>query len=150
MVHFTPDELESAKLFWIKEAQRSGHRRKEKGEFKSLSPFLDSKGLIRVGGKLDEAIVSYDQKHPFLLPSDHWISSLITRHAHRYGHNGVAAATGKIRRMFWILKANKLSKSVKLKCGFCCETAHKAETVYSKFTCPTLSSIYPTVLHHCM
>ena len=126
----TPGELESAELFWIKEAQRSLHRRKEKGEFKSLSPFLDSKGVIRVGGRLDEAIVSYDQKHPALLPSDHWISWLITRHAHQYGHNGVAATTGKTRRKFWILKANKLSKSVKLKCGFCREMAHKAEAQF--------------------
>ena len=76
---------------------------------------------------MDEAIVSYETKHPALLPSDHWISLLVTRHAHQYGHSGIAATTGKTRRKFWILKANKLSKSVKSKCGFCCEMAHKAE-----------------------
>jgi len=32
---------------------------------------------------VDEAIVSYETRHPALLPSDHWISMLITRHAHR-------------------------------------------------------------------
>ena len=53
---------------------------------------------------------------------------MVTRHAHQYGHSGVDATTGKTRRKFWILKANKLSKSVKSKCGFCCEMAHKAET----------------------
>ena len=60
----TPEELESAELFWIKAAQNDLHRRKEKGEFKSLSPFLDGKGVIRVGGRVDEAIISYDAKHP--------------------------------------------------------------------------------------
>ena len=70
----TPEELERAEIFWIKEAQRNLHRRKEKGEFKSLSPFLDFKGVIRVGGRLDEAIVSYDTRHPSLLPNDHWTS----------------------------------------------------------------------------
>ena len=54
--------------------------------------------------------------------------TLITRHAHQYGHNGVAATTAKIRRKYWILKSNKLSKAVKYKCGFCREMAHKAET----------------------
>ena len=58
---------------------------------------------------MDEAIVSYEKKHPALLPGDHWISLLVTRHAHQYGHSGVAATTGKTRRKFWILKANKLS-----------------------------------------
>ena len=124
----TPEELESAELFWIKAAQNDLHRRKEKGEFKSLSPFLDGKGVIRVGGRVDEAIISYDAKHPALLPSNHWISWLITRHAHQYGHNGVAATTARTRRKFWILKGNKLSKAVKFKCAFCREMAHKAET----------------------
>ena len=62
------------------------------------------------------------------LPSDHWISTLITRHAHQHGHSGVAATTAKIRTKYWILKATKLSKSVKFRCGFCKEMAHKAET----------------------
>lgn len=124
----TPEELERAEIFWIKAAQNDLHRRKEKGEFKSLSPFLDGKGVLRVGGRMDEAIVSYDAKHPALLPSNHWISWLITRHAHQYGHNGVAATTARTRRKFWILKGNKLSKAVKFKCGFCREMTHKAET----------------------
>ena len=72
----TPEELERAEIFWIKAAQNDLNRRKEKGEFKSLSPFLDGKGVIRVGGRVDEAIVSYDAKHPALLPSNHSISWL--------------------------------------------------------------------------
>ena len=115
----TPEELESAELFWIKAAQNDLHRQKEKGEFKSLSPFLDGKDVIRVGGGVDEAIISYDAKHPALLPSNRWISWLITRHAHQYGHNGVAATTARTRRKFWILRGNKPSKAVKFKCGFC-------------------------------
>ena len=63
----TPEELESAEIFWIKTAQKNDlHRQKEKEEFKSLSPFLDGKGILRVGGRMDEAIVSYDAKHPAL------------------------------------------------------------------------------------
>ena len=114
----------------------TGYMRQQDGlmEFKSLSPFLDIKCVIRVGGRVDEAIISYDTRHPALLPNDHWISWLITRHAHQYRHNGV---TAKIRRKYWILKSNKLSKAVKYKCGFCREMAHEAETqwqIYQAFT----------------
>ena len=124
----TPEELQQAEIYWIKQAQSTLQSRLERGDFKSLSPFKDENGVIRVGGRVDEAIVSYETRHPALLSSDHWISLLVTRHAHQYGHTGVAATTAKTRRKFWILKANKLSKSVKFKCTFCRELAHKAET----------------------
>ena len=126
----SPEELEVAEIFRIKEAQRGLHHQMENVEFKNLSPFLDPKSVIRVGGKVGEAIVSYEMKHPALLSGDHWLSLLITSHTHQYGHSGVAAMTAKTRRKFWILKGNKLSKSIKYmyKCGFCRERAHKAET----------------------
>ena len=112
----TPEELLQAELFWIRDAQKGLHDRLAKGEFKTLSPFIDDKGIIRVGGRLDKAIVSYETKHPALLPTANWISLLITRHMHQFGHPGVAATTAKIRQQYWILKANKLSKSVKTRC----------------------------------
>ena len=124
----SPEELHRAEIFWIKQAQKTLHSRMEKGEFKSLSPFKDDKGIIRVGGRLDKAIVSYEEKHPALLPSEHKISLLITEHMHRLGHTGVATTTAKTRRKYWILRGNKLSKSVKFKCVYCKEMAHKAET----------------------
>ena len=123
----TPEELLQAELFWIKDAQKSLHDRMAKGEFKTLSPFTDEKGIIRVGGRLDKAIVSYETKHPALLPSTHWISLLITRHKHQFGHPGVVTTTAKIRQQYWILKGNKLSKSVKSRCVICREMAHKTE-----------------------
>ena len=124
----TPEELESAEIFWIKAAQNDLHRRKEKGEFKSLSPFLDGKGVLRVGGGMNEASVSYDAKQPALLQSNHGISWLITKHANQYRHNGEAATTARTRRKFWILKGNKLSKAVKFKCGFCQEMPRNVGT----------------------
>ena len=49
----TPEELLQAELFWIRDAQKS----LAKGEFKTVSPFIDDKGIIRVGERLDKAIV---------------------------------------------------------------------------------------------
>ena len=90
--------------------------RLENGKFKTLIPFVDGKGIIRVGGRIDKAIVSYEEKHPALLPSDHGISLLVIRHMHNCGHPRVATTTAKSRRRYWVLKANKLSKGVKFKC----------------------------------
>lgn len=123
-----PEELRKAEMSWIKSAQKDLKSRMKNGEFKSLSPFIDEKEVIRVGGRIDKAIVSYEEKHPVLLPSDHRISLLITSHVHNHGHPGVATTTAKTRRKYWSLKANKLSKSEKFRCVTCREMAHKAET----------------------
>ncbi|XP_068717258.1 uncharacterized protein [Montipora capricornis] len=94
----TPTELQQPEIYWTNQAQATLYSRLDSGEFKSLSPFRDQNGIIRVGGRVDEAVVSDETRHPALLPSDHWTSLLITRHAHQYEHSGVAATTGKTRR----------------------------------------------------
>jgi len=47
-----------------------------------LNPFLDQEGIIRVGGRLRNADVPYDQKHPILLPRHHHITTLIIMDIH--------------------------------------------------------------------
>ena len=123
-------ELQASELFWIKEAQKCLAHRVAKGEFKSLTPFRDGNDVMRVGGRVSNADLSYDTKHPALLPSSHWISLLIVRHAHQFGHNGVAATTAKTRRKYWIVKASDLAKSVKFKCVFCKRMAQNLETQF--------------------
>lgn len=119
------EELQGAEIFWVKQAQKTLHSRMEKGAFKSPTPFKDGKGIIRVRGRLDKAIVSYEEKHPVLLPTEHRISLLITGHMHLLGHTGVATTTAKTRK-YSILKGNKLSKS--LSSSACTvKMAHKAE-----------------------
>ena len=102
--------------------------RVEKGDMKALSPFIDEIGIVRVGGRLDRAKMTFGVKHPALLPYEHWISTLITGHAHESGHGGVAATTAKTRMKFWILKGHKLAKAVKFRCTTCRAFEHKKET----------------------
>ena len=123
-----PRELQEAERYWIKNAQKDLHKRIQKGELTTLSPFTDSEGIIRVGGRSDKATVSYESKHPALLPYDHWISLLITRQSHSIGHNGVATTAAKVRRNYWIIRGHDLAKTVKYKCVFCKEMQPKPET----------------------
>ena len=70
-IPLAPQELEKAERYWIKEGQKPLYDRLQKGEFQQLSPFKDENGIIRVGGRVDEALVSYETKHPAMLPRDH-------------------------------------------------------------------------------
>ena len=90
----------------------------QRGTAKSRS-VIDSKKVLRVGGRVDKAIATYDTRHPVLLSKDHWTSKLIARQAHEFGHSGVAATVVKIQRKYWIIRAHNLVKSVKHECVFC-------------------------------
>ena len=72
-VPINAEEIKNAEEYWTKKAQTGLSDRLEKGDFKTLSPFIDDKGIIRVGGRVDPNLLSYDGKGPALLPYDHWI-----------------------------------------------------------------------------
>lgn len=44
----------------------------------SVKPFLDDHGLLRIGDRLEEAVLTYDQKHPLVLHKDCELSILLT------------------------------------------------------------------------
>lgn len=122
------EELQSAETMWVKELQIGLKNRLSKGEFKNLSPYTDREGIVRVGGRVEKALVSYDSKHPVLLPGDHWISRLIIQHIHQCGNSGVAATVAKSRKKYWIIRAHNLAKTIKFRCVIFREVAAKVET----------------------
>ena len=121
-------EIEDAEEYWLKFAQYGLPQKMQRGDFKTLTPYADENGIIRVVGRVDPSLLSYDNTRPVLLPYKHWISMLVTRQAHQYGHSGVAATTAKCRRKYWIVRGHNLSRVVKRKCTFCREFEAKAET----------------------
>ncbi len=47
-----------------------------------LSSFIDTQGLIRVGGRLSNADISFDQRFPIILPHDHVFTQLLVKYEH--------------------------------------------------------------------
>ena len=109
----TTDELECSHIYWIKLAQMSLNQRLKGNDFKTLSQFVDPDGIIRVGGRVDDAVVSYETKHPALLPYHHKMSRLITEEAHQSGHSGFATTAAKTRRIYLIIKFHDLQSRKK-------------------------------------
>ena len=126
----SPQELEQAEVHWIKESQKSFNSHLIKGELLKLSPYTDPSGILRVGGRVDKALASYESRHPALLPREHWTSVLITRQMHQRGHTGVATTVAKMRQKYWIIRAHDLAKSVKFRCVFCREMEAKLESQF--------------------
>lgn len=86
----------------------------------SLAPFVDGHGILRVGGRLHNASVTFNQKHPVLLPAKNHLVTLIIDHEHRrLGHAGAQQVLASIRLRFWPLNALRQVKSVLHHCVIC-------------------------------
>ncbi|GFY31793.1 integrase catalytic domain-containing protein [Trichonephila clavipes] len=53
-----------------------------KSPLRSLHPFIDEHGLVRVGGRLQNSQLPFNSKHPIILPSQHSISELLIKEQH--------------------------------------------------------------------
>ncbi len=63
-----------------------------------LDPFIDSKGVLRVRGRLEQAHLSNAAKHPIILPSKNHATSLIIRYFHeKEKHQGKGITFNEIR-----------------------------------------------------
>ncbi|KAL9986969.1 hypothetical protein ACROYT_G001199 [Oculina patagonica] len=99
---------------------KAGREVKTSSKLVKLKPVL-TEGILRVGGRLEEAVVlSYNERHPVILPRNHHISQLIVRHCHEgLAHAGKEQTLAQTRKMFWILGGRGLAKSTIRNCVKC-------------------------------
>ncbi|XP_028413969.1 uncharacterized protein LOC114536827 [Dendronephthya gigantea] len=96
-----------------------------KGQVKKASPIykLDPRlkdQLLRVGGRLTNAPISEERKHPIILPKNCHISTLIARYYHRLArHSGLEHVLSLIRARYWMIGARKTLKKMLNSCVDC-------------------------------
>ena len=83
-------DINLAEELWIHDIQSElSGKPKFKACEKECGVFPDEKGILRCGGRLQNANLSSGQKHPCLLDADHYVTSLIAKHCHeKVSHNG--------------------------------------------------------------
>ena len=91
-----------------------------KSKILNLNPFLDDKGLLRVGGRLTHANIHHNEMKPLVIPKHH-IATLIARHIHeRVSHQGRHITEGALRLAgFWLIGGKQLVTSLIYKCVKC-------------------------------
>lgn len=86
----------------------------------TLHPFLDDNGLLRVGGRIQAAGVTYDQKHPLVLPSKCSVTQLIATDTHRKNlHVGPQGLLYAMRLKYWPIHGKQLARQVVHRCITC-------------------------------
>lgn len=127
------EEIDSAQEYWLRQEQEQYYEK----EFKALratestgvdkasaiyrfDPFIDESGVMRLGGRLDGALLPCEQRHPALLPDISWLAKLLIRQAHeRTLHGGARQMTAYPRQRFWITnltRAIKTNNSRRIEC----------------------------------
>ena len=101
--------LEQDRSGQLKDQSRSNHNKVAVGKTSPiyrLDPFVDN-GLLRVGGRLHNAEIPEECKHPIILPRKSHVTTLIIRNAHeRLGHAGRCHVLTLLREKYWIVGAN--------------------------------------------
>ena len=81
----------------------------KKSSLYRLDPFLDTNGVLRVGGRLRQSNEEYAEKHPAILPKKHHLSRLIIHHFHEKVRNGGC----------WIIGASRTVSKMLSNCVTC-------------------------------
>ena len=86
----------------------------------SLSPFIDANGVMRAKGRLERANLSYETKHPIILPSKHRAEKLYLNYQHKvFQHEGVEYIRNEVQKRFWIFGLRNALRAVKHNCVRC-------------------------------
>lgn len=142
-------ERQNALHVWIIYTQKSSFR----GEVKALQslipisstsklshlwPFMDADGIIRVGGRLQNARLNDDVKHPMVIPDSSRLAELIIRDAHHQAlHGAVQLTMVVVRQKYWIPRLRVLTRKVIGSCTSCIR--------YRKETAKQLMANLPSV-----
>ncbi|XP_055909270.1 uncharacterized protein LOC129944103 [Eupeodes corollae] len=109
------DEISSArtrlivyvqKEFFAEDISRltKGDTVSKRSKLARLSPIVDEKGILRVEGRLENADLPYSQRHPIILPSQGFLTSLIVHDTHmKLLHGGQQLMMAILCTEYWIL-----------------------------------------------
>ncbi|GFQ89531.1 uncharacterized protein TNCT_399541 [Trichonephila clavata] len=91
-----------------------------KSALRSLHPFIEEHGLVRVGGRLQNSQLRFNSKHPIILPSQHTISELLIKEQHiAHLHAGPTLLAHVLRQSHWIVGGRTLINKCIRKCLKC-------------------------------
>uniref|UniRef100_A0A2S2N7B6 Integrase catalytic domain-containing protein n=1 Tax=Schizaphis graminum TaxID=13262 RepID=A0A2S2N7B6_SCHGA len=127
----TVNELQNARNVWLRYAQHNAFRSElnsltksksvaSNSRLKRLNPFIDTVGLIRVGGRLDYLVASEERRHPVVLPPKGKIVKMIFEQMHlELLHIGPQGLLANIQLLYWPLRGRNLSRSTYHNCNIC-------------------------------
>lgn len=92
----------------------------KKSSLYTLNPIMDKDGIIRVGGRIHLAQVTYEKRHPIILPAKSHLTTLIVVEAHKITlHGGPQVMHNYLRSRYWIIRGKDQVKKCYRECVTC-------------------------------
>ena len=124
----TAEEKRRARLGWTRSIQKQAFKEtlsllrqnKTNQVIRQLDLFLDAEGDVRIGGRLQNANIPFDARHPHLLPSCHpWTRLLILESHVAVNHYRTQQTLVQLRRRYWIADGKTVVENVIRDCFEC-------------------------------
>ncbi|XP_046601924.1 uncharacterized protein LOC107220893 [Neodiprion lecontei] len=99
---------------------RSGNNLPNRSVLRGLAAHVDSKGILRVGGRLQHSLLSYDERHPPILSGTDHLAWLIINWAHEKSlHGGFRSTYVQVVRRAWIIGGKRKIRTFIQNCVIC-------------------------------
>lgn len=99
---------------------KKGKNLNNKHRLLCLNPFIDASGILRVGGRLRNSSLSFNEKHPILLDGKHRLSKLIFQTEHlKLHHAGPQLLLFSVRQNYWVTSGMNVAKLIVRSCVSC-------------------------------
>lgn len=124
-------EIERERIRWIKVTQTLAFHSEiqalankqpihPKSKLLAFNPFLDKNRILRVGGRLKEAMIHFDSKHQIIIPKESRLATLIINDAHESTkHGGTQLTMAYTRNQYWIINMRNTVRFHIRKCIKC-------------------------------
>ncbi|XP_055923735.1 uncharacterized protein LOC129954087 [Eupeodes corollae] len=133
----TASERQAALQFWIRYVQRihftneiscllQGKPVSSKSKLMKLNPMIDDTGIVRLNGRLKNALLTVSERFPIILPKESKLTSLLIDQAHNATmHGGKQTTINFLRRRYWIIDCRSSVQKFIRRCLICCR--HKPQ-----------------------
>lgn len=111
----------------------------------SLNPFIDGNNILRVGGRLQQSDLLYEEKHPIILPHTSPLTKMIIDNIHRSTlHGGNTLTLAQVRSKYWIINGLSAVRQHIRKCIICHRyNAESCQQLMGSFPKPRISISRP-------
>ena len=102
------------------DALKKGLKLKQSSRILSLNPFINESDILQVGGRQENAKLSFDNRHPIIMPASHQLVKLLIRTEHiRLLHAAHLLTSASLSRRYHIVGGHKAIRSITRKCVTC-------------------------------
>lgn len=99
---------------------RDGRSLKKESKLRSLHPFIDGNDVLRVGGRLENSELTFDQRHPIILPAKHQVVTNLISEAHeKTMHGSELLILAYLRNRFYLPRMSEKVRNFNQACLKC-------------------------------